>query len=126
MPYRPVSLPEALDPLSSVLPLVLRHVGLEDVAHDVPESVVVVFKEDDDAGGLRVEGRGDLLDGEAEQLLDCLVVDGGFLVELVDGAAVHDGVLEAGGGVGHVGGGGEGTTGGAGLRDRGEEGGMEE
>lgn len=100
--YSSVSSAEAGDAVASRLPLVLRHDGFEDVAHDVPELVVLVFQEEDQACGLGVEGGWDVLDEVGDDLLDAGIGDGGVLVEGVDAAAVGGGVEEGHGG-GHVG-----------------------
>lgn len=93
---------EHLHAVTRVLPLVFGHMGLEDGGDDVPELVVLVPEQDDEASGLGVEGAGDVLDGDAQDLLDLLVVDGAVLVQLVDGATVLDRVPEGGLVVRHV------------------------
>jgi len=85
-----------------VLPLVLGDVDLEDGGDNVPELVVLVLQQHHEASGLGVEGARDLLDGEVQDLLNLLVVDGAGLVEAVDGTTVLDRVLEGGLVVGHV------------------------
>lgn len=67
-------------------------VGLQGVPDEIPELVVLGAEEDDEAGGLRVEGGWDVLGCEADELEDARVGDGRGLVELVDCAAVDDGV----------------------------------
>ena len=85
-----------------MLPGVLRDDGLEDVADNVPELVVLVLEKEDETGRLRVEGGGDVLDELGDDLLDTVVGDGRGLVEGVDAAAVGVGLEERGGG-GHCG-----------------------
>lgn len=87
-----------------MLPGGLRDDGLQDIADDVPELVVLVLEQEHEAGGLGVERRGDVLDELGDDLLDAVVGDGRGLVEGVDAAAVGDGVEERGG-RGHFGGG---------------------
>jgi hypothetical protein len=53
--YSAVSIPETTQSLAGMLPLVLRNVSLENSDHDVPELVVLLFEQDDQACGLRVE-----------------------------------------------------------------------
>lgn len=87
-----------------MLPLGLGDNGLQDIADNVPELVVLVLEQEHEAGGLGVEGGGDVLDELGEDLLDAGVGDGRGLVEGVDAAAVGDGLEEVGGGS-HCGGG---------------------
>lgn len=79
-----------------MLPLGLGDDGLKDVAHDVPELVVLVLEQEHEAGRLRVERRRDVLDELGDDLLDAVVGDGGGLVEGVDAAAVGNGLEEVG------------------------------
>lgn len=90
--YSSVTGAEASDAVAGRLPLVLGHDGFEDIAHDVPELVVLVLQEEDQACGLGVEGGGDVLDEVGDDLLDAGVGDRGVLVEGVDAAAVSGGV----------------------------------
>ena len=60
--YGSVAGAEAGDAVASVLPLVLGHDALEDVADNVPELVVLVLEQEHEAGGLGVERGGDVLD----------------------------------------------------------------
>ena len=46
---------------------------------------MLLFQYDDGAGGLRVEGAGDMLDSVVDELLDAVVGNGGLVGELVDG-----------------------------------------
>jgi hypothetical protein len=55
---------------------------------------VLVFQQEDKAGGLRVEGRGDIFDELGDDFFDAVVGDGGGFGEGVDTAAVGDGVEE--------------------------------
>jgi len=80
--------------------LVLWDLGLEDVLDKVPELLVLRVEQDHETGGLRVEGRRDVLDGLCDELLDAVVADGQFVGEGVDGAAVAHG-FEEGHFVGH-------------------------
>lgn len=100
--YGSVACAEARDAVAGRLPLVLGHDGFQDVAHDVPELVVLVLEEEDQAGGLGVEGRGGVLDDVGDDLLDAGVGDRRGLVEGVDAATVGGSVEERHGG-GHLG-----------------------
>lgn len=100
--YGSVAGAEASDAVASVLPGVLGHNGLQDVAHDVPELVVLVLQQEHETGRLGVEGRRDVLDELGDDLLNAVVRDGRGLVEGVDAAAVGDSLEEVGGG-GHCG-----------------------
>lgn len=68
--YGSVGTLEAVDLLLGGVELVLRNEGLEDFSYIVPELLVVVVEQDDKAGGLRVEGGGDMEDGLLDKLLD--------------------------------------------------------
>lgn len=70
--------------------------GLEDLGVNVPELVVLGVEEEDGAGGLGVEGGGDVLDHLGDDGLEAGVGDGGLLLEGVDGAAGGDGLEEGG------------------------------
>jgi hypothetical protein len=60
--YSSVAGAEALNAAAGVLPLGLGDNGFQDIAHDVPELVVLVLKQEDETGGLRVERGRDVLD----------------------------------------------------------------
>jgi hypothetical protein len=81
--------------------------GSESLSSQVPEAVVLLVQQDDQAGGLGVEGAGNVGDGVVDELLDLGVRDGAVLAELVDSAAVLDRLQEA---VGGHGGGGDGKV----------------
>ena len=96
--YGSITGAEASDAAASVLPLGLGDDGLQDIADNVPELVVLVLEQEHEAGGLGVEGGGDVLDELGDDLLNAGVRDGRVLVEGVDAAAVGDGLEEVGGG----------------------------
>ena len=75
-----------------MLKLVRGQLHLVDLHDGVPELLVLLLEHDDEAGGLRVEGAGDVLDGVGDELLDAAVRDGGFVGQLVVGAAGLDGL----------------------------------
>ena len=100
--YSSVAGAEASNAVAGALPGVLRHDGLEDVADDIPELVVLVLEKEDETGRLGVEGGRDVPDKLGDDLLNAVVGDGRGLVEGVDAAAVGDG-LEERGGRGHCG-----------------------
>lgn len=68
----------------------------EDLFDEIPELLVFGVQEDDEAGGLGVEGAGDVEDGFCDELLDAGVGDGDFLCERVEGATGFDGAEEGG------------------------------
>jgi hypothetical protein len=74
--------------------LLLGHHRLQHLEDIVPERVVVLVQEDNEAGRLRVEAGGHMENGLLSDVGDLLVWDGGLLVELVVGAALLDGVEE--------------------------------
>ena len=115
MAYGAVTATEASETVQGVLPGVRGHDGLEDVLHDVPELVVVLLEEKDNAGGLGVERGRDILDDVASDLLDLAVWDRRRVGELVDRTTVVDGLEEVGC-VGHFDGVGE-CTGSDGIGD---------
>lgn len=84
--------------LRARLELILGDHGLEHLGGNVPELLVVLVQEDDDARRLRVERRGRVEDDLVDNLNNLLVRLGSLLVELVDGAALLDGIEEALGG----------------------------
>ena len=102
--YGSVASAEAGNAVASVLPLGLGDDSLQDIADNVPELVVLVLEQENEASGLRVEGGRNVLDELGDDLLNAGVGDGGVLVEGVDAAAVGNGLEEAGSGS-HCGGG---------------------
>lgn len=64
---------------------------------------MVVVEHDDDAGGLGVEGAGDVFDGVLDEFFDTGVGDGGGGGELIEGAAGGDEGEEGGVGGRHCG-----------------------
>jgi len=71
--YGAVGSAEAVDPLLGAVELILRGERLEDLDDVVPELLVVLVQEDDEAGGLRVERGGDMEKCLLNELLDLLV-----------------------------------------------------
>lgn len=65
--------------------------GLQDLLGELPELVVLILEQDDNASGLRVEGGGNVQDGGLDDLLNLRVRDRRGLGELVDGAAGREG-----------------------------------
>lgn len=61
---------EAVDLLLGAVELVLRSKGLQDLDNVVPELLVVLVQQDNEAGGLAVEGRGNVEEGLLDKLLD--------------------------------------------------------
>ena len=100
--HGPVRLPEPDHPPLCVLELVGGQLHLVDLHDGIPELLVLFLEHDDDAGGLGVEGAGDVLDGVGDELLEAGVGDGRLVGQLVEGAAVFGGVEEILG-VGHGG-----------------------
>lgn len=68
--YSAVGSLEAVDLLLGAVKLVLGSEGLEDVDDVVPELFVVLVEQDDEAGGLGVEGRRDVKEGLLNKLRD--------------------------------------------------------
>lgn len=93
--YRAICSREHLQSLARVLPLRLRDVSLEDLGYDVPELVVLGLEQDHQAARLRVERARHRQRSVVDNLFDPVVRDGGGLLEVVNGAAVGDGVLKA-------------------------------
>jgi len=62
--------------------------ALEGRGSDVPETLVLLLQENNQAGGLGVERAGDVQDSSIDKLLDLSIGDGAVLAQLVDGAAV--------------------------------------
>lgn len=96
--HRSVCRLESTDPACGASELVLGHNSLQDIERQVPEFVMLGVEQHDEARGLGVERRRDVEHGLLDESCDLLVGDGGLLVELVDGAAVLDGLEEGLGG----------------------------
>lgn len=73
MTYSAVGGLEAVDLLLGAVELVLRSKGLQDLDNVVPELLVVLVQQDNEAGGLAVEGRGNVEEGLLDKLLDLRV-----------------------------------------------------
>lgn len=89
--YSSVGAPEHVKLLLSGSVLLSRDDSLEGILGNVPELVVLLLEQDNDASALAIERGGSMEDGLANDLLDLLVVDGRLLLEGVDGAAGLDG-----------------------------------
>ena len=61
---------EAVELLLGLSELLGRNLRLQDLFDKLPELLVLVIKQDDEAGGLRVETAGDVGDGVVDDLLD--------------------------------------------------------
>jgi hypothetical protein len=70
---------------------VCRKRSLESGLGDVPQLVMLVLKQDNNARALAIEGGGGVEDGVADNLLDLLVVNRRLLLEGVEAAAGLDG-----------------------------------
>lgn len=92
--YSTVTSLEAVELLLGRWELVLGDLGLQDLLDELPELLVFLVEQDDDAGALRVEGRRDVLDGFGRELVDARVGDWDLGGELVAGAAVAHRVEE--------------------------------
>ena len=73
MTYSAVGGLEAVDLLLGAVELVLRSKGLQDLDNVVPELLMVLVQQDNEAGGLAVEGRGNVEEGLLDKLLDLRV-----------------------------------------------------
>lgn len=69
---------------------------LQDLSVDVPELIVLGVEKEDGAGGLCVEGGGNVFDDLGDDLAEAGVRDWGLLLEGVDGAAGGEGREEGG------------------------------
>lgn len=74
--------------------LLLRDLWLEDFLDIFPELLVLLIKKNDKTRGLRVERRGNMLDGLGDKLLDAGIADGDLVRERVDGASEAGGLEE--------------------------------
>lgn len=83
---------ETIDLLLRAIELVLGSQGLENLNDVVPELLMVLVKQDDEAGGLGVERRRNMEEGLLNELADLGVGNGSLLVELVVCAALLDGL----------------------------------
>jgi len=75
-----------------VLPRLLRHSARvhqprKRVNHHIPQLLMLSVQQHNQSRGLRIEGRGNGVDGRVDELFDLGVRDGGVLAELVDCAA---------------------------------------
>lgn len=85
-----------------MLELVRGQLHLVDLHDGIPQLLVLLLQHDHHAGGLRVEGAGDMLDGVGDELFDAGVGDGRLVGDLVVGTTAF-GRVEEGLGLGHGG-----------------------
>lgn len=78
--YAAGTTPEHSQLLGRGLKVLGRNDGLEDLLGDIPELLVLVAEENDDAVGLRVEAAGDVQDSLLDNLLDALLANCEVLV----------------------------------------------
>ena len=64
-----------------------RHDGAQCVFNKLPHFAVFFAEKDDDAGGLRVEGRRRVQNGMFDDFADFFVADGQVFVQRVNGTA---------------------------------------
>lgn len=95
MTYGSVGTLEHVELLLGGTPLGLWDNWLQDIGVEVPELVVLAVGEEDDTGGLGVEGGWDLLDDLGEDLVDAGIRYWGLLLESIDGAASRNGIEES-------------------------------
>lgn len=86
-----------------MLELVRRQHGLVDLRDHVPKLGVLLVQDDDDSGGLGVEGAGDMLDSLRDELLNAGVRNGGLILKSVVGPSMLDSFEEVHL-IGHLGG----------------------
>lgn len=91
---RAVASSEPGDAIARVLPLVFRHMHLEDIAHHVPELVVVVLEEHDETSRLGIERAGGVLDRGLDDGFDAVVGDGSLLVQGINASSKLGGFEE--------------------------------
>ena len=77
--YGSIASSESIHSTFRMLEFVIRKHGLVDVDDGVPELLVVFFEDEDYAGGLGVEGAGDVFDGVVDELFDAGIGDCGFV-----------------------------------------------
>ena len=71
-----------------MLEFVIGKNGSIRLNNGIPKLLVMLFQDDDQACGLRIESARDMLDGVSDELFDTSVGDGGFIGELVERAAL--------------------------------------
>lgn len=71
--YSSVASAETGNAAAGGFPLVLRDDGLQSIADNVPEFVVLVLQQEDQTGGLGVERRGYVFDELRDDLFDAVV-----------------------------------------------------
>ena len=90
----PITCPKPLHAPLCVIELVLGQLLLVHLHSNIPHLGVRFLKQHDHTTGLRVEATGRVEHGLLDEFLDAGVGDGGFVGELVDGAAGLDGLEE--------------------------------
>ena len=75
--YRSVRSPKTRNLGLRLRELIRRHDFLQHITCNIPELLVLVLEQQDDACGLRVEGGGGVQDGLVDDVLDAGVGDGG-------------------------------------------------
>lgn len=92
--YRSIASLEQVQPLLGLGPLVVRDNTLQHGLCDLPELIMLVLEQQNDSVALTVEGGRDMEKGFGDDFLDLLVVDGGLLLERVNGSTALDDVEE--------------------------------
>jgi hypothetical protein len=70
---------------------------LQGINGDIPHLLVLLLEQEDNTGGLGVEGAGNVEDGVLNNAVDDIVRDGALALEVVVGAARLDQVQKIGG-----------------------------
>ena len=86
--YGAVSTSESCHAALCLLELIVREGDAVDFDDGVPELLVLLFQDQDDARGPGVKGAGDVLDGVVDKFCDAGVGDGGSGGEFVEGATL--------------------------------------
>lgn len=92
--YSAVSRFEPTETLVGLLELVGWQLLLVDLTNELPKLLVLGLEDQDEPGGLRVEGAGHVEEGVLDDTLDARVGDGRGVAQLVVGVAVGNSLEE--------------------------------
>jgi len=90
--YRAITSLETIESLLGGAVLLRGYDALQDALCNIPELVMLLLDQEDDACTLAVEGGGNMEESLGDNILDLLVGDGGFFLELVVSTSCFDGI----------------------------------
>ena len=92
--YRSVTSLETVETLLGGAVLLCGYGAFQDRLCDIPELIMLFLHQEDDSCTLAVEGRRDMKESLGDDILDFLIGDGRFFLELIIGTSCLNGLEE--------------------------------